>query len=112
MITSAGARHGIDLARSWVIGDILDDVEAGRRAGCRTVLINNGHESEWILTPDRRPHYIAGDLVSAAQHIVESSEPTERGAGLAEAAQPVADIDGPILQAAWPARRLHGGGSP
>ena len=27
----------IDLAASWMVGDILDDVEAGRRAGCTTM---------------------------------------------------------------------------
>src|SRR3954465_8436251 len=31
----AARDHDIDLDRSWFVGDILDDVEAGRRAGCR-----------------------------------------------------------------------------
>jgi hypothetical protein len=44
----SGAReHGIDLRASWMIGDILHDVEAGNRAGCRTVLLDNGNETEW-----------------------------------------------------------------
>ena len=34
-----------------MVGDILDDVEAGRRAGCRTVLVDNGGETEWVLAP-------------------------------------------------------------
>jgi phosphoglycolate phosphatase-like HAD superfamily hydrolase len=34
-----------------MIGDILNDVEAGNRAGCRTVLIENGNETEWIQGP-------------------------------------------------------------
>jgi len=37
--------YGIDLAQSWFIGDILNDVEAGCRAGCRTILIDNGNET-------------------------------------------------------------------
>ena len=32
-------RHGLDLARSWMIGDSERDVEAGWRAGCRTILV-------------------------------------------------------------------------
>ena len=71
MIRRAAAEHGIDLERSWLVGDILHDVEAGRRANCRTVLLLNGHETEWVLTPQRRPHYVAADLAQAAEIIVD-----------------------------------------
>jgi D-glycero-D-manno-heptose 1,7-bisphosphate phosphatase len=63
----------INLEASWMIGDILDDVEAGRRAGCRTILINNGNETEWILSPLRSPHFIAQDLAEAARFIVSET---------------------------------------
>lgn len=66
MLLHAAQDHEIDLERSWMIGDILDDVEAGRRAGCRTVLIDLGHETEWVLTRDRMPHHVAGDVDEAA----------------------------------------------
>jgi D-glycero-D-manno-heptose 1,7-bisphosphate phosphatase len=69
MLQQAAARHDIDLAASWMVGDILDDVEAGRRAGCRTVLIDNGNETEWLLSPQRMPHLSAPDLLAAAQGI-------------------------------------------
>lgn len=59
-------------SRSWVVGDILDDVEAGRRAGCRTVLIDNGNETEWVRTPLRHPDHVAPDLARAAELIVEA----------------------------------------
>jgi D-glycero-D-manno-heptose 1,7-bisphosphate phosphatase len=39
MILRAAEEHQIDLASSWLIGDSESDVEAGRRAGCKTVLI-------------------------------------------------------------------------
>lgn len=45
MLLAAATAHGVDLARSWMIGDILDDVEAGNRAGCRTALVDLGTES-------------------------------------------------------------------
>src|SRR6185295_18935494 len=48
LLLAAAALHGVDPARSWMVGDILDDVEAGARAGCRTVLIDNGNETEWL----------------------------------------------------------------
>ncbi|MEW6169837.1 MAG: HAD-IIIA family hydrolase [Pseudomonadota bacterium] len=72
LLYAAAARFDLALERSWMIGDILDDVEAGVRAGCRTVLLDNGHETEWRVTPLRRSHYSAGDLAGAAR-IVRSA---------------------------------------
>ena len=39
MLQKAAREHHIDLARSWMVGDGLVDVQAGRAAGCRTVLV-------------------------------------------------------------------------
>ena len=78
MILRAAEDHAIDLERSWFVGDILDDVEAGRLAGCRTVLIDNGNETEWVLSPARRPHHRAADLSEAASLIVEGRGPGPR----------------------------------
>ncbi len=72
MLRRAAVEHGIDTGASWMIGDILDDVEAGRRAGCRTLLIDNGNETEWMLGPLRRPHRLARDLPHAARIIAQS----------------------------------------
>lgn len=44
LLMRAARRHGLDLARSWMVGDSLDGIEAGRRAGCRTLLLAGGHE--------------------------------------------------------------------
>ena len=52
-----------------MIGDILDDIEAGRRAGCQTILVENGNETEWVRGGRRGPHFIARDLVQAARII-------------------------------------------
>jgi histidinol-phosphate phosphatase family protein len=70
LLLRAAREHGVNLERSWMIGDILDDVEAGRRAGCRTCLIDNGNETEWKLNAARRPHTIAADLAEAAALIL------------------------------------------
>jgi histidinol-phosphate phosphatase family protein len=69
LILSAAREHGVDLGRSWLVGDILDDVEAGRRAGCRTVLIDNGNETEWRRSTYRWPDHLAADLAEAARLI-------------------------------------------
>jgi histidinol-phosphate phosphatase family protein len=73
MLLRAAHEHGLDLARSWFIGDILDDVEAGNRAGCRTVLLDNDHETEWIEGAFRVPTARAVDLLEAARIVMEGS---------------------------------------
>jgi phosphoglycolate phosphatase-like HAD superfamily hydrolase len=55
-----------------MIGDILDDIEAGRRAGCRTILVDAGNETEWRLSDERSPHHIAADLAEAAEIIARA----------------------------------------
>lgn len=40
MLFEAAKRHQLDLSRSWMIGDNPKDIEAGRRAGCRTILVS------------------------------------------------------------------------
>ncbi|SRR5689334_21780363 len=76
LIIEAATRHDIDIAHSWFIGDILDDVEAGRRAGCRTILLNNGHETLWRWTPMRRPDVVTSSLEEAASAIVWAASRT------------------------------------
>ena len=69
LIVRAAQECKIDLSSSWFVGDILNDVEAGYRAGCQTVLIDNGNETEWVISPQRIPDYIAIDLEQAAHFI-------------------------------------------
>lgn len=74
MLLRAAREHGIDLAASWMIGDILHDVEAGNRAGCRSVLLDNGHETEWLGGWRRVPTHVAPDLHRAALLIAAHGE--------------------------------------
>jgi len=55
MLLKAAEELDITLSASWMVGDILDDIEAGNKAGCRTILINNGNETEWRAGPYREP---------------------------------------------------------
>jgi histidinol-phosphate phosphatase family protein len=75
LLFGAADELDVDLTRSWMVGDILDDVEAGRAAGCRTVLIDAGNETEWTWAPSRIPDAIVPDLVGAATRIVGAEAP-------------------------------------
>jgi D-glycero-D-manno-heptose 1,7-bisphosphate phosphatase len=45
MLLRAARDHGVDLARSWLVGDSAGDIGAGRAAGCRTILVRTGYGS-------------------------------------------------------------------
>jgi len=66
MLRRAARKHGVDLSASWMIGDIEADVEAGRRAGARTILV--GPE-----TAQPPPDHRAEDFAAAVRHILAVS---------------------------------------
>ena len=72
LIFQAQKDLNIDLKNSWIIGDILNDVEAGKRAGCKTILINNGNETEWIINELREPDFIVECFGEAVTTILKS----------------------------------------
>jgi D-glycero-D-manno-heptose 1,7-bisphosphate phosphatase len=53
MLEKAMAKYNIDRSASWMIGDRPRDVQAGRRAGVRTIYLSNddtdAHEADWTL---------------------------------------------------------------
>jgi D-glycero-D-manno-heptose 1,7-bisphosphate phosphatase len=80
MLLRAAQELQTDLWRSWFIGDILDDVEAGNRAGCRTILVDLGTESQ-PGAPPRRPDFVAHDTLHALA-IVAACEGLSQGVDL------------------------------
>ncbi len=63
MLLRASAQHGLDLDRSWMVGDAESDVEAGRRAGCRTIRVGGDG-------PTRATHR-AHDMANLAVQMAE-----------------------------------------
>lgn len=55
MLRDAARRWNIDLAGSFMVGDRWRDIEAGRRAGCRTILIDRAYD-ERRASPDYTVH--------------------------------------------------------
>jgi len=67
MLEEAARNHGIDLTRSWMIGDKEIDVACGRRAGCRTILVRTGYGAECIHTA---ADFVHEDIVTASSMIL------------------------------------------
>lgn len=81
MLREAARALDLDLGRSWFVGDILDDVEAGNRAGCHTILVDIGSESA-PTSALRTPTAVARSTAHALEIVAALS-------GLA----PAADLD-------------------
>jgi len=68
LLLQAAADLGLDLARSFLIGDKVSDVLAGRSAGSRSVLVLTGFGElarQQLATGNARPDHIAKDLFAA-----------------------------------------------
>jgi histidinol-phosphate phosphatase family protein len=67
MLQYANFDFGIDFSKSWMIGDRMTDVEAGHRAGCRSILIEGFDDpSSGEFDP---PEGTAKNLLEAARFI-------------------------------------------
>ena len=66
MLLQGAKEHGIDLSRSFMVGDRWSDVAAGATAGCRTFLVNVPYNQAQRCSPD----YVVADLSQAADRIL------------------------------------------
>ncbi len=73
MIESAVRELGIDLEGSFVIGDRTIDVEAGDRAGCKTILLANEDRPNNMKETATIADYVAPDLYEAVKWLLEFS---------------------------------------
>ncbi|MDP9360509.1 MAG: HAD family hydrolase [Acidobacteriota bacterium] len=67
-LIDAAQRHGVELERSFMIGDRWRDIEAGQRAGCRCLFVDNGYHEQ---QPDA-PFVRVPSLAAAADWILEN----------------------------------------
>jgi D-glycero-D-manno-heptose 1,7-bisphosphate phosphatase len=67
MLLDAAAALGIDLTESFMVGDRRGDVDAGQRAGCRTVFLDRGYAEPQPDAPDLRTQ----DLTTAVEWILQ-----------------------------------------
>lgn len=78
MLLKAARDLGLSLSQSYMVGDGLTDIEAGSRAGCRTVFIGRWkcEHCQYIHPSTLRPTFCAKDLWEAAQWIRVDSHST------------------------------------
>ncbi|MBI2824266.1 MAG: HAD family hydrolase [Planctomycetia bacterium] len=60
MLLRVAEELGLDLARSYMIGDKLTDLEAGAHAGCRTILVRSGYGAQAATTLAPGAYNVAG----------------------------------------------------
>ena len=80
MLRQAEKDLNLDLKRSFLIGDKMSDIEAGYRAGCKTILVLTGQgngELKKISEMNIKPNYISKDLFAAIQIIKRNNESKE-----------------------------------
>ena len=76
MLIDSAQEKGIDLQRSWIVGDSDADVGAGSAAGCKTVLVEHKrseHRREGSVDPDAR----VPDVAAAASLIISIAQPPD-----------------------------------
>jgi histidinol-phosphate phosphatase family protein len=70
LVLEAQRRHGVDLARSFMVGDRYRDLAPGRAFGARGVLVMTGEAGSDAGLFDFSPDFIAPDLGAAVDYIL------------------------------------------
>lgn len=74
MLRQAEKDLNLNLKLSFLIGDKMSDIEAGYRAGCKTILVLTGQGNDELKNNpkiDIKPNYISKDLYTASQIIMK-----------------------------------------
>jgi D-glycero-D-manno-heptose 1,7-bisphosphate phosphatase len=71
MVLEAARDLGLDLERSWFIGDKAVDVQCGRAAGAKPILVQTGYGK---LADATGAEFVAKDFASAAAYILKTSD--------------------------------------
>jgi D-glycero-D-manno-heptose 1,7-bisphosphate phosphatase len=85
MLLLAAEELGLDLTESWMIGDSARDAEAGRAAGCRTILVGAAEAGHAAAD------FVAGGLAEAVELVIADRRPVRAAAAGAAVSSPAVD---------------------
>jgi histidinol-phosphate phosphatase family protein len=74
MLLRAAADLKLDLATSWMVGDLISDVHAGLNAGCRSILLESGQTQPGDVRSLENGTLVLRDLTAAAAVILSNRE--------------------------------------
>lgn len=86
MLLAAADEMDIDLNQSWMIGNSGRDIEAGRRAGCKTILVEQASHYKRLDLGQSKPDYRAVNMKEAVNIIKKHERSRDK---VAVQAQPV-----------------------
>lgn len=70
MLKRAEKELDIDLKQSFMVGDRWSDIEAGKRAECKTIMVKTGYNLEKLKGNDITCDYVADDLHNAVEYVL------------------------------------------
>jgi len=122
MLLKAAEEMDIDLGQSWCVGNSISDMEAGLRAGCKTILIDLPSHQQQLEPGQPRPDYKAVNIKevvniikkhhrsSAEVEVQAQSAPTVQTEQIRQATEQIPEAVKPVSQATEPnaiRRREH-----
>ena len=73
MLIKASEELNVDLSSSYMVGDMVKDIELANRVGSRGILVKTGY-GEYVMSSDIKPAYIARDILDAVTWIMKDRE--------------------------------------
>jgi D-glycero-D-manno-heptose 1,7-bisphosphate phosphatase len=89
LLLRASQEMGIDLARSYMVGDMPKDIEAAGQAGAKGILVETGYGADQLIPPNNgfaasqksfplsftvQPDYIANNILDAVSWIMKDRQ--------------------------------------
>ncbi len=112
MLLKAAEEMDLDLGQSWCVGNSISDMEAGLRAGCKTILIDLPSHQQQLEPGQPRPDYKAVNIKevvniikkhhrsSAEVEVQTHSAPMAQTEPVRQATEQVPEAVEPVSQAA------------
>ncbi len=73
MILQAAKKYGIDLKKSFMVGDSTRDIQAGNRAKLKTILVKTGYGGKDVWQFESKPDFVVKNLSEAVKIIKKFS---------------------------------------